>query len=501
MNDAIELKTNSEIETGQLAASLSLYATPGDLFCLHGDLGTGKSVFARAFLQALSPTPDLEVPSPTFTLVQIYENLRINAAHLDLYRIEEVDEVDELGIEDNLIDGIALVEWPQRMPVEDFPDRLQIDLIDVSPQQRKLRLTGHGVWIEKLKRWHLSASFLKQAGWQDGERKFLQGDASSRRYERIQREGQQAVLMDMPQRSDGPIIRDGKPYSALAHLAEGVAPFIAMTNGLRAFDLSAPEIIASSPETGFLLLEDLGPNVFFDMAANGQDLTQPMQAAIDVLVTLSTKLGSKNLLTKIDNHTLRKYDSAALQIEIELLPDWYWPRLKKEKIPTQARVEFIELWQSLLEFLEDQPRIWTLRDYHSPNLIWLGTQKGVSRVGVIDYQDAVLGHPAYDLMSLLQDARRDVSADTEAELYTYYWEQMAKSNIEYDRQDFTTAYAILGAQRATKILGIFARLADRDQKPAYLAHMPRVQEYLARNLQHPKLAGLKNWFDHHLPTE
>jgi len=149
--------------------------------------------------------------------------------------------------------------------------------------------------------------------------------------------------------------------------------------------------------------------------------------------------------------------------------------------------------------LDNCPRIWTLRDYHSPNLIWLPERFGVARVGLLDYQDAVMGAPAYDLMSLLQDARRDVPENVETELYAYYWQQLEHNDIAYDREDFDIAYAILGAQRCTKILGIFARLADRDNKPAYLAHIPRVRAYLERNLQHPYLKDLKHWFDCHLP--
>ena len=306
-------------------------------------------------------------------------------------------------------------------------------------------------------------------------------------------------MMDMPTLSDGPAIRDGKSYSALAHLAEGVKPFIAMTAGLQSLGLSPPQIFASQPEDGFLLLEDLGANVYFDMAARGEDMTAPMQAAIDVLVHVSAKSSASQSAPKLIDHNIPIYDRAALQIEIELLPDWYWPRLKGRAIAKDDRTEFLEIWQPLWQHLEHCPKTWTLRDYHSPNLIWLPKREGIARVGLLDYQDAVLGAPAYDLMSLLQDARRDISADEEAQLYAYYWQQIERTDIDYDRDDFDFSYAILGAQRATKILGIFARLADRDNKPNYLAHMPRVRTYLERNLQHGRLKPLKRWFDRHLP--
>jgi len=484
MSNVVELITNSEKQTTRLAAALSNYAGAGEFFGLTGELGCGKSVFARAFLRTLADDPHLEVPSPTFTLVQTYEELRIKAGHFDLYRVTDSSEMNELGLEDALIDALVLVEWPERTPYRHFADRLMIVIEDISPQQRKITLTGHGVWRDKLKRWHLSAGFLQQAGWGEASRAFLQGDASHRRYERIADKTRRAVLMDMPH------ISAGETYSTVAHLAQGVAPFIAMTTALRSHGFSAPEIFANRPEDGFLLLEDLGACVYFHMAARGEDITVPMQAAVDVLV---------HLAQKPERNDIPAYDAAALQIEIELLPDWYWPHMKDAAIAPGDRAEFLELWQPLLQHLEEGPQIWCLRDYHSPNLIWLPERHGIARVGLLDYQDAVWGSPAYDLMSLLQDARRDVPADVETRLYDYYWQQLEQSDIEYDRCDFDLTYAILGAQRAVKILGIFARLAARDNKPGYLAHIPRVRAYLQRNLHHPRLNHLKQWFDHHLP--
>jgi len=495
MMNAVEFITNSEKQTCQLANELSNYAEEGDFFGLTGDLGAGKSVFARAFLRALANNPELEVPSPTFTLVQTYDDLRIKTSHFDLYRITDSAEVDELGLEDALIEGIVLVEWPDRLAGQHVTDRLMITIDDLSPTARRFTLTAHGTWQQKLARWQSGTGFLQQAGWSGARRQFLQGDASHRRYERIDNMDRQAILMDMPHVADGPIIAEKKTYSQLAHLAQGVGPFITMTQALRSLNLSAPEIIASQPGDGFLLLEDLGHQVYFDMAARQEDMSEPLRAAVDVLVHLAEKLSGSNL----ENPPISPYDRTALQIEVELLPDWYWQRSKSTAIPRHIRLEFIELWQPLWQHLEHSPRIWTLRDYHSPNLVWLPQRNGTARVGLLDYQDAVLGAPAYDLVSLLQDARRNIPHEVEADLYDYYWQQLGRTAVKYDRNDFDIAYAILGAQRATKILGIFARLADRDNKPGYLAHIPRVRAYLERNLQHPCLEHLKLWFDRHLP--
>lgn len=501
MSTIVELTTNSEAETARLAAEVSNYAAPGEFFGLTGDLGCGKSVFARAFLRALAGDDDLEVPSPTFTLVQSYDDLRLRAAHFDLYRIVESTEVDELGLQDALEEGIALVEWPDKITTDNFDDRLMIHIEDTSPTRRKLTLSGHGTWACKLGRWRLSVAFLQNSGWGEAKRKFLQGDASHRRYERIGDEDRHGILMDMPQQSDGPVLRDGKSYSALAHLAEGVEPFITVTAALQSIDLAVPEIFAHDIQNGFLLLEDLGPQVYFDMAAQNQDITVPMYAAIDVLVHLSASFNEAEKRAEPAAAIFPVYDGAALQIEIELLPDWYWSWLKGQEITPTERDEFLDLWHPLWQHLEGCPRIWTLRDYHSPNLIWLPEREGLARVGLLDYQDGVMGSPAYDLMSLLQDARRDVSPEVEQEMYAYYWQQIAATKVKYDRADFDFAYAVLGAQRATKILGIFARLAKRDHKPGYLVHMPRVRAYLERNLQHPALQNLKSWFDLHLSSK
>jgi len=353
MSNVVELITNSEDQTARLAAALSNYAGAGEFFGLTGELGCGKSVFARAFLRALADDPHLEVPSPTFTLAQIYENLRIKAGHFDLYRITNSSEMNELGLEDVLIEGLVLVEWPERAPYRHFADRLMIVIEDISSQQRKITLTGHGLWQHKLKRWHLSAGFLQQAGWGGAKRTFLQGDASHRRYERIIDNNRCAVLMDMPHTSDGPIVSTGETYSTVAHLAQGVGPFIAMTTALRSLGFSAPEVFASRPEDGFLLLEDLGDCVYFLKAARGEDMMVPMQAAVDVLVHLAQRLNHAKTTPKPDKTDIPVYDAAALQIEIELLPDWYWPHMKGTRIAPDDRAEFLQLWQALLPHVQD----------------------------------------------------------------------------------------------------------------------------------------------------
>ena len=198
-------------------------------------------------------------------------------------------------------------------------------------------------------------------------------------------------------------------------------------------------------------------------------------------------------------HVLPPYDMEALLFETELMPDWYAPAIRNVSLSAAARAAFVDLWREALQAaIPDRPT-WTLRDYHSPNLIWLPERDGLERVGLIDFQDAVMGHPAYDVASLLQDARVDASAEFELRLLGLYARERRGRDPAFDVGAFATAYALLAAQRATKILGIFARLDRRDGKPGYLAHLPRIEGYLARNLAHPALAGLRAWHAEHLP--
>ena len=186
-------------------------------------------------------------------------------------------------------------------------------------------------------------------------------------------------------------------------------------------------------------------------------------------------------------------------IEVELLVDWYGPHVAGQNFSGSVKGEFAHLWREVLAEIVGGPTTWTLRDYHSPNLIWLSGRGGLKRVGLIDFQDAVLGHPAYDVASLLQDARVSVPADLEIRLLGVYARERQTSDEAFNMGAFARAYAIMGAQRATKVLGIFARLDKRDGKPHYLAHIPRVEAYLARNLNHSGLARLRTWYQTHLP--
>jgi N-acetylmuramate 1-kinase len=491
-----------EQATEALMRDIAALIEPGDLIALSGDLGAGKTTFARAFIRHIAGNDAIEVPSPTFTLMQVYELPRFTLLHADLYRLNRADELNELGFDELREGAVTLLEWPDRAEHVLPPDRLDIELTlapGEGPTVRHVHVTGAGRFAAKAERMTHIRDFLAEHGFGDAMRKRIQGDASTRVYERLMRDGQSLVLMNAPRRPDGPPVRDGKPYSAIAHLAESVTPFIAMARGLSERGFSSPKLLAADRETGLLVLEDLGG----ELVVSGDppaSIEGRYAAAVDVLVALHGMVLPDVLPVEPGlDYRLPHYDFDALSIELELLLDWYLPKLKSS-ISASGRDIFLSHWRNALTpVLEAQPT-WVLRDYHSPNLLWLPQREGIARVGLLDFQDAVMGSAAYDVASLLQDARVDVPEQMEIELLTRYLRARQAADASFDPEQFAQFYATLAAQRASKILGIFARLEKRDGKPQYLRHMPRVWGYLRRALAHPALAPLQSWYRAHVPA-
>ena len=310
-------------------------------------------------------------------------------------------------------------------------------------------------------------AFLAAHGWSAARRAPLAGDASFRRYERLARGSGRAILMDAP-----------PPH-------EDVRPFCAIAGHLRAQGYSAPRILARDDAAGLLLIEDLGDDTYTALLDRGADPWPLYAAAVDLLADLHDRPPPAGLAP---------YDEAAYLAEADLLLDWFLPAMGIAGADA-LRPGWHAAWRAVLPAANAQPPVLVLRDYHADNLLWLGERAGAARVGLLDFQDARAGARAYDLVSLLEDARRDVAPPLAAALRARY----LAARPAVDARAFRAACDVLGAQRNAKIIGIFTRLCRRDGKPRYLALLPRVWRSLESALARPRLAPVRAWFDAHLP--
>ena len=315
--------------------------------------------------------------------------------------------------------------------------------------------------------------FLASAGWVGATRRPLAGDASFRRYDRVSRGGKVAVLMDAPPPK------------------EDVRPFVAITRHLQTLGYSVPTVLAEDATLGLLLLEDLGDATYTKALASGTDEEALYTAAVDVIADLHAKPEAITIPTG-----LPEYDAVRLLTEAELLVDWYVPRRMGRPLDEASKGAFRDIWRALAPIMEGAGRALVLRDFHADNLIWLPERGRLRNCVLLDYQDAVAGSPAYDLMSLIEDARRDMADGLETQLLERYRAQ--RPGIDWP--SFRAAYVTLAAQRHCKVIGIFTRLSVRDGKGHYLMHIPRCWRMLERACQDPLLAPLRDWLDTHIPA-
>lgn len=315
----------------------------------------------------------------------------------------------------------------------------------------------------------MALNFLETSGVAEYERRPLAGDASNRRYERLtDSSGASVILMDAPTAA-----------------GESVAPFVRIAKHLTQIGLSAPDIRAEDTQNGFLLLEDLGDALFARLIEREPGRESDLyRAATDVLLTLRDAPTPR----------LERYSPAHLAEMTGLaFTDYAAPISGTDT--QDAPTGFFQSLTGILGTFDTVPYVLALRDYHAENLLWLPDRRGPTRVGVLDFQDAFLGHPAYDLVSLLQDARRDVSPSVEQDMIAYYIDQSG-----HDAARFTAAYAALGTQRNLRILGVFARLSRRFGKPQYVDLIPRVWAHLMRDLEHPVMAPVAEALKAALPA-
>ncbi len=319
------------------------------------------------------------------------------------------------------------------------------------------------------------ATFLKDAGWGDAHQAPLPSDASFRRYIRLTLGAKAALVMDAPP----------------TH--EDVRAFVLIDKHLRLLDFSAPEIIAEDLVNSFLLLEDFADATFTNLLNDGADEELLYALATDVLIALHALETAT-----VAPDWLPPYNDKRLRDEAALLLDWFMPAHGLE-VTTIARSAYERIWLELFAHVHQGPRTLVLRDYHVDNLMHLADRCGIEACGLLDFQDALAGHPAYDLMSLLQDARRDVAPSLQARMMDRYSDALNIHGLA--RTDFERSYAILAAQRHAKVIGIFTRLDRRDGKPVYLKHIGRVWRLLEQALTHPALSDMAAWINTHIPPD
>ncbi|MCV2445980.1 tRNA (adenosine(37)-N6)-threonylcarbamoyltransferase complex ATPase subunit type 1 TsaE [Paracoccus sp. DMF] len=437
--------------TACLARVMAAVLKPGDVVALQGPVGAGKTHFARAFIRARQGEAAEDVPSPTFTLVQTYADpLGTEIWHADLYRLTHPEELAELGLDEAMQGGIVLVEWPDHGTALPDPLTIGLDPDADDPDLRRITLSGAEPRWGFAARLPGLARLIHRAGWANARLVPLAGDASSRRYFRLIDGDRSAVLMDAaPGTTDG---------------------YVAMTQWLRHRDFHAPEILAADQHEGLLLLEDLGDDLVARVLAAEPALAPRVYDRMTDLLVALHRHQPPDFVLRLDGPELAR--------QVGLFAEYYPAAAGTPGFGAGIAPAIEALHGGLCA---DAPAVLGLRDFHAENLVW----RGDAPLGLLDFQDAVAVHPAYDLVSALQDARRDVAPQVEQAQIDRY---IAAAGVDGAR--FRAAYALLGAQRNLRILGIFTRLAQREGKRRYLAFMPRVWDAIRRDLAHPALAPL-----------
>lgn len=318
--------------------------------------------------------------------------------------------------------------------------------------------------------------FIKRAEWGEAEITALPVDASARCYFRLSKSGETTILMDAP-----------------PGVAEPVEVFTKVARHLLACGISVPIILHEDIEKGFLLLEDFGEKTYAKLLDAGESEEKLYELAVDVLV----KMHSSEKLPDID---MPPYDLAFLIREALIMVDWYYPSIKGSSLTPEVRQNYIDAWCQVFKKLPALPTTLVLRDFHIDNLMILDDREGVSACGLLDFQTAVLGVPPYDLMSLVEDARRDIDPQFRERMVSRYFSKMrGKYQSEEDRKSYMDWYYVLSAQRHAKVLGLFSRLYVRDNKDSYLKHVPRVSGLMADSMKQDILKPVKKWFEMYFP--
>ncbi len=482
----------NETEIEAIARDFAHVAIEGDTITLTGDLGSGKTLLCRAFIRQLTGINDLEVPSPTYLIsIEHKTDGKPSVNHMDLYRIYDASELDELGLDEVLENSIVMIEWPAKA-IQSLPSiRLDIKIEIVDELTRNLTVAAPDELAKRYCRSLQIGEFLRNYTNNAYTREPFAADASARNYELISIGDISCILMDAPGAPDGPPVKNGLPYSRIAHLAEEVKSFVTISKLLRTRGFYAPEIYAQDYENGLVLLEYLGSDAIVT-----PDKT-PIDARYIESGRLLTKLHAADWATTDQNASdstrqIPSFDQPAMLIEVELLTDWYLNDGQHSATKNDID-EFKQIWSQYSAMAQNFRQSIVLRDFHSPNIIWQDKNTGSARIGLIDFQDALIGPAVYDLVSLAQDARIVVPPQLENQIIKHYLSDFEANGQMIDKQQFELEYAVMGAQRASKLLGIFIRLHSRDGKSGYRKLIPAIRAYLKKNLRHPILSDYRSW--------
>jgi N-acetylmuramate 1-kinase len=413
-------------------------------------------------------------------------------SHFDLYRFNDPHEIDELGLDEALQNGIALIEWPQKAGAL-LPSNCIHMTFTHDGEGRTAHMNCPDLIAPRIERTLRLRAFLQRSGYGEAMRQPFAGDASPRVYELINdANGTQLVVMDQRSAPAGPPVWKGKAYRDVAHTTTPtVHPFIAIGTALGTKGFTTPRILHRDLDENLLILEHLGNGSFLD--PSGKPVAERYTLAAELLAEIHTAGFDQHLNYAAIQWDLPEFDRDALMIEASLALDWYLPHRLGRTATQGERTEFFAAWDELFETLDTSSYGIMLRDYHSPNLVWRGLKSGFDRLGVLDFQDALWGPGAYDLASLAQDARVTIEPEIEAKTIEAYIN--ARSTITvFDQAKLRREYAIMALQRNTKILGIFIRLERRDGKPQYLAHLPRIETYVRRTLKSSGFSRLQAFY-------
>lgn len=478
----LEKILHSPEETAKLAHQVARFLLAGDVILLKGSLGAGKSFFARSLIRALGCRQQ-HIQSPSFTLMNTYDDTRLPLAHVDLFRINTVEEMADLALEPFFKHGVVVIEWPEKVPMDSFPETaLHISVDDRGGEDRLFTLEGKS-WEKRL---GFIDESLRRPSTEKGRANFLteitgrkgdvispvSADASFRSYWRVRLPEGNRIIMDAP-----------PPL-------EEIDRFVEVDRHLARIGVHVPHIYQVDSQKGYALLEDLGDTTFYDAIQKGANVQQLYERAVDVLIHIA----------KSDRAPVANYSLEMVQNEACVFTDWYMPIANREATHTADRRIYRALWEPLWEKIQKTPKTTILADYHCQNLMLLGPlddERDINNVGVIDFQDARIGTVVYDMVSLLYDVRYDVPKALHELLIKRFVDGLEGA---VTMEDFMVAFRLMGTQNLLRIAGVFTRLWKRDGKQNYQNYMPRLWRHLDEFLSYRETETIRTFLEKHTPV-